>query len=230
MLRECKNRIPEFKGTYSLAAVSARTSIMTSTIKRLESGEMMIPDALSEILIKDLDITKEEFLTMTKIVEADVVAAPSAPASAVTTEATTPLGTMKVPGAASTAAPAEKRKRRTKAEMEVLRAAQSGSPATQSGTPATVLPKAQNPIAVAHEILATVPTPAVKKGAKELTFINHTMESYFIRVEGDSIHILENIPENMGKGTFVPHADDIAGKKISARSTPVTCSPAKAGS
>lgn len=213
MLRECKNRISEYKGQYTLAAVSQRTSIMISTIKKLESGEMQIHDKLIESLIADLRMTKEEFLTMTKPIEsalqAETVKVPVIAEGAASNKIDCPTK-----NTTDVASATVKRKRRTKAEMEAARAA---------STPTSTAPVV-TPGQIARTILDTVPTPitkAILEGTEKVfTFVNHTSDSFFIRVEGTTIHILEMTAANKNKGTFVPNADDMAGTLI-ARTTKV---------
>jgi transcriptional regulator with XRE-family HTH domain len=102
-----------------------------------------------------------------------------------------------------------KRKRRTKAEMEAARAAQSGVAVHHSTAPAITTSASAGP--------APAPAPARSGSSFEVT--NHTHEGYFVKIEGNKIHIFSDCPENVKSGTYVPPADNPGGVRLLPRKT-----------
>lgn len=56
---------------------------------------------------------------------------------------------------------------------------------------------------------------------KEFMFVNHTLDSFIVAVQGNEIHILEPTEKNLKRGAYILPADDIAGTRIVARTTKV---------
>lgn len=111
LLRKAKNRADGHAGEYTIDAVSERTKVMASTIRKLEGGAYDVADAVFEVLLSDLGLTREQFQTEVKLKD---------PSGAEETDSTFDLQTIAV----NTPTP---RKRRTKAEM--LAASSENNPA-----------------------------------------------------------------------------------------------------
>jgi transcriptional regulator with XRE-family HTH domain len=182
-LRESKNKLEEYKSQYTLDEVSKRLGFQPSSLRKMESGGVDMNNQLFELLLKDLGVTQAEFDTGANQ-PMNPLASMGAPQPVVAK--TTPTPAMPVIQQNQQV----KRTRRTRAEMEALRAG------------VTNVQQDMNTIATATS------RPSDALSVKLVTAINYTETNLAIKIVGDTMHIYEIFKEaDRKKGSWVPPAD-----------------------